>query len=56
MNRKQPDGRLSTTIPTITLNVNDLKILIKSQISKLDVKVKTELYANSKKSTLNIKA
>lgn len=56
MNRKQPDGRFSTTIPTIILNVNGLKIPAKSQISTLEVKIKTELQANSKKSTLNIKA
>lgn len=55
MNRKQPDGRFSTTIPAITLNVNGLKIPIKSQIFILEVKIKTELYANAKKSTLNIK-
>lgn len=46
----------STTIPTITLNINGLKIPIKSQISRSDVKIKTELYVNSKKATLNIKA
>lgn len=46
----------SATIPTITLNVNGLKIPIKSHISRLDVKIKSKLYANSKKPILNIKA
>ena len=46
----------STTILKIVLNVNGLKILIKRQISRLDVKIKTERYANSKTPTLNTKA
>lgn len=47
---------VSTAILKIALNVNGLKILIKRQISRLDVKIKTERHANSKKPTLNTKA
>lgn len=41
----------TTTIPTIRLHVNGRRTPIKSQISRLDVKIKAEPYANSKKPT-----
>lgn len=55
-NRKQLDGRLNTTVSVIALNVNGLITPIKRRISRIDVKINTELYVICKKPTLHTKA